>query len=416
MRANCKSSIRIINPSPSATKSCKQWGHRALALAIMLGLAAMAPSAQAQTFTSLYSFAGGADGNQPGGLVRDKAGNLYGSTTVGGGGPCESRAGCGTVFKLDVNNNETVLYAFTGGKDGALPAPYLVLDSAGNLFGTTIEGGNIYCGLSSGCGTVFKLDPSAHETVLYDFIKSTSGSSPNGVTQGATGTLYGTTQYGGEYPGSGSVFQLGLTGKETVLHVFAGGADGSLPYTGVIRDKAGNLMGVTSEGGRLGYGTIFKVESTGAETVLHAFDESDGEAPLGGLLQNGEYLYGTTSTAGESGCFSCGTVFKLDKAGNFTVVYNFSGGSDGGRPTGNLVHDAAGILYGTTVYGGTFGYGTVFKLDPTTGQETVLYSFTGGVDGLFPSSGVILDAAGNLYGTTLLGGTFFSGTVFKIVP
>src|SRR5450631_3342030 len=342
----------------------------AFAVALMVGFAASAPSAQGQTFTLLYTFAGGADGAQPMGLVRDSAGNLYGTTLYGGGGRCSLNAGCGTIFKLDDAGNETVLHAFTGGKDGTLPWATLIPDAAGNLFGATLNGGNLQCGVVTGCGTIFKLDATGKKTVLYSFPSLVDGALPYGVVRDAKGNFYGTTAYGGT--GDGTVFKVDATGKETVLHSFAGGPDGSGPYAGVVRDKAGNLFGTTYGG------TIFKVDSTGKETVLHTFSGTDGAGPIGSLMPYGENLYGTTSSFGEFGYLFDGTVFMLNKTGEYTVVYNFADGTDGGSPTGNLIHDAAGILYGVTNYGGDFGRGTVFKVDPATGAETVLYSFTGG--------------------------------------
>ena len=402
----------------SARGTRKQLFECALALPIMLGLAALPPSAQAQTLTVLHSFTGGADGNQPMGLVRDSAGNLYGTSLYGGVGFCSLSAGCGTVFKLDAAGNHTVLHAFTGGVDGSLPWATLTRDSAGNLYGATLNGGAHNCDLLVGCGTVFKLDAAGNKTVLYMFPGSAVGSLPYGLIRDANGNFYGTTPWGGGGGclDCGTVFKLDSAHKETVLHGFAGGADGSLPYAGVVRDSAGNVFGTTYQGGAFKEGTVFKVDSTGKETVLHSFGSGeDGAYPIGGLVPNGQNLYGTTSMGGEFGLGFTGTVFKLGKAGQETVVYSFSGGSDGGQPTGNMVHDAAGNLYGTTSDGGASGYGTVFKVD-ASGKETVLHSFAGGADGQYPAAGVILDAAGNLYGTTLSGGANNCGTVFKIAP
>lgn len=214
-----------------------------MALAIIFWVAAVAPSAQGQTFTSLYSFAGSTDGVQPVGLVRDSAGNLYGTTAYGGGGRCNSKAGCGTVFKLDAAGNETVLHDFTGGADGATPVATLVRDSAGDLFGATLNGGNLYCGVDVGCGEVFKLDAAGHKTVLYSFPSYLDGSLPPGLIRDAKGNFYGTTEYGGSTNDNGTVFKVDAKGNETVLHSFAGGADGSRPYAGVVMDKEGNLYG-----------------------------------------------------------------------------------------------------------------------------------------------------------------------------
>ena len=353
--------MRHESAPPTHLSTCR------LALAIMLGVAAVWVPAQAQTHTVLYSFTGGADGTQPNGLVRDSAGNLYGSTRYAGDLNCSGKQGCGTAFKLDQTGALTVLHTFVGGADGSLPEGTLVLDAAGDLFGTTVYGGNIHCGISDGCGTVFKLNVAGQKTVLYAFPSSLEASLPGGsVIEDANGNLYGTTAWGGGAAcvNCGTVFKLRTTGGTfTVLHAFAGGTDGQLPYSGLLRDVAGNLFGTTYLGGAFNGGTAFKLNSTGKETLLHSFGAQ----------------------------------------------------TDGVQPQGALTHDSAGNLYGVTYSGGEFGYGTVFKMD-NTGKETILYSFSGEADGLGPDAGVILDAAGNLYGTTLSGGAFGNGTIFKIAP
>src|SRR5271157_830687 len=256
----------------------------ALALAMMLVPAVLAPgSAQAQTYTEsvLHSFPGSPDGANPyAGLVRDAQGNLYG-TTVNGGAQAK-----GTVFKVDATGNETVLYSFTGaGGDGASPTGLLVRDAQGNLYGTTVFGG------ASGKGTVFKVDATGNETVLYS-VTGAGGDGANpeaGVVQDAQGNLYGTTAYGGagncsngSFYGCGAVFKVDTTGNETVLYSFTGtGGDGAEP-AGLVRDGQGNLYGTTSAGGDLacrapaGCGTVFKVDTTGNETVLYSFTGTGG--------------------------------------------------------------------------------------------------------------------------------------------
>ena len=390
-----------------------------MALAILLGLAAVPPSAHGQTFTVLYSFRGGTDGASPGGtLVRDAAGNLYGAT---GGGIFNF----GTVFKLDTIGNETVLYSFKGGADGGFPVGGLTRDAAGNLYGTTQRGGDLTCNSGFGCGTVFKLDMTGKETVLYSFTRGADGTAtPSaGVIRDAAGNLYGTTESGVPFS-SGTVFKVDATGKETVLYTFTGGwggTDGYLPE-GVIGDAAGNLYGTTQLGGDF-YGTVFKVDSTGKYTVLYRFKGgTNGQYPVGGLiLDKAGNLYGATQYGGTS--FD-GTVFKLNTNGKKTVLYSFTGFADGGQPVAGVIGDAAGNLYGTTSVGGSvtcfgWGCGTVFKLDKT-GKETVLYTFTGGADGSSPLGGLVRDAAGNLYGTANSGGECSvvgdCGVVFKIAP
>ena len=284
------------------------------------------------TESALYSFSGCCDvyknGATPdGGLVRDAAGNLYGTTLEGGA------AKSGTVFKLDTAGTETVIHSFTGtGGDGAEPYAGLIRDAAGNLYGTTIYAGDLACHPPYGCGTVFKLDAAGAETVLYSFtgIGGDGALAYGGLVLDAAGNLYGTTAGGGDLfcgagNGCGIVFKLDTTGKETVLHIFTGtGGDGSNPFDALILDAAGNLYGTTSSGGDEssciygggGCGTVFKLDTTGKETVLHSFTGSDGANPVAGLIRDAAgNLYGTTQDGGDlPTCDSepgCGVVFKL---------------------------------------------------------------------------------------------------------
>jgi len=340
-----------------------------MAFAILLGLAGVPPSAQGQTFTVLHSFKGGTDGADPvASVILDKAGNLYGTTESGG--PFSS----GTVFKVDKTGKESVLYSFSGGADGAIPLAGLVRDSAGNLYGTTEHGGDLTCGSGVGCGTVFKLDKTDKETVLYSFINGADGSEPvAGVILDKAGNLYGTTQYGGPFS-SGTVFKVDTTGKETVLYTFTGGRGGKDGYfpEGLIGDAAGNLYGITQFGGNFSFGTVFKLDGTGKETVLYRFTGgADGVYPAAGVIADAAgNLYGTTQYGGSVNCFGdgCGTVFKLDKTGKETVLYSFTGGTDGASPVAGLVRDSAGNLYGTATFGGdplcSGGCGVVFKIAP----------------------------------------------------
>jgi uncharacterized repeat protein (TIGR03803 family) len=390
------------------------------------------------SFTVLHSFTGPpTDGELPlAGLVQDGAGNLYGTTAVGGASKS------GVVYKLSPSGTETVLYSFTGGADGAVPEADLIRDAAGNLYGTTVYGGA--CALDTrGCGVVFKLSPTGAFTVLHTFTGGLDGGNPYaGVTRDAAGNLYGTTVSGGAHRFGGVVFKLSPSGTETVLYSFTGGADGAEPYADVIRDAVGNLYGTTIVAGvsPVCCGTVFKLSPRGTFTVLHSFTGADGSAPVAGLTQDtatGNF-YGTTNSGG-SACFSpggCGVVFELircDTAASgyeLKVLHSFTGGADGALPFAGLVRDSAGNLYGTTRYGGStacppyfdFGQcGVVFKLSPT-GAETVLHSFTG-ADGANPSAGLIQDTAGNLYGTTGFGGAACSydnaitcGVVFRLAP
>ncbi len=388
-----------------------------------------AQMAQTQTqFKVLYTFKGGTDGSSPfAPLARDAAGNLYGTTAYGGNvgvKTCGNGAtGCGIVFKLSSTGTETVLHRFSGGSDGEYPYAGLVLDSVGNLYGTTALGGSIDC-QGRNCGTVFEVDASGSETVLYRFAGRLDGGLPDGgLIRDNLGNLYGTTLEAGRW-GFGNVFRIDPTDTEKVIYSFAGGTDGATSDATLLRDAAGNLYGTTTAGGTGAAGTILKVNTSGEETVLYSFGATpDGQFPQGGLVADSVgNLYGVTSHGGTSGN---GTVFEVDTTGKETVLYSFTGGTDGGGPFGGLLRDAAGNLYGTASSGGNlscnapYGCGTVFKLG-MTGHESVLYTFTGGTDGGFPYATLTRDSLGNLYGTANSGGDLSCnapngcGTVFEL--
>jgi len=340
---------------------------------------------------------------------------------------------------VDKNGNETVLYSFKDGADGSYPYAGVMRDAKGNLYGATNYGGDLPCHQPYGCGTVFKLNATGPKTILYSFTGGTTdGCYPSGrLIQDKAGNLYGTASECGAY-GYGTVFKLRKSGIETVLHNFAGGTtDGGYPFAGLIMDGKGNLYGDTFEGGAgydhcgFGCGALFKLDTSGKETVLYSFTGgSDGAYLYAGVIRDAKgNLYGAT---GEAACFgsyhSCGTVFKLNNRGKLTVLYSFTGGSDGRSSVGGVIRDAKGNLYGTTNAGGDLtcgppaGCGVVFKLTKA-GKETVLYSFTGGSDGATPEAGLIQDRNGNLYGTAFYGGGstncvgFLScGTVWKLTP
>jgi len=294
----------------------------------------------------------------------------------------------------------SLLYSFSGVPDGSDPDS-LIRTSAGDMYGTTGSGG-VY-----NQGTVFKLDSSGNETVLYSFTGGSDGGGPVSVIRYG-GKFYGTTYRGGDSD-LGTIFVLDRKGKETVLHSFSGVPDGASPYTGLVRDPGGNLYGTTSRGGTSNRGMVFKLDPAGNFTILYSFTTgNDGLFPNSLIRDSSGNLYGTTDQGG--GQFRQGTVFKLDSAGRETVLYSFSGGTDGGYPTG--VIRSGGKFYGTTVSGGDIGLGTVFVLDKKN-KETVLHSFSD-IDGAFPGFGVIRDSAGNLYGTTEVGGTYEFGVVFKL--
>lgn len=378
--------------------------------------------------TVLYSFMGQPDGAYPyAGLIQGSSGNFYGTTSQGGAS-CFGEDGCGVVFEVTPTGTETVLYSFPGSPNGATPYGSLVQDSSGNLYGTTFYGAPTGCYYNAGCGTIFTLSTNEKEAVLYRFPGPTDGAGPFGgaLSYDSEDNLYGTTMYGGNGGSHGAVFRLSPSEKEVIYGFVGYPTDGQYPYGGVIRDGAGNLYGTTNTGGNCnngdeGCGTVFKISAVGKETVLHNFgtSEDDGQGPSAGVIRDSAgNLYGTTTMGG---AYGAGTIFQLDPSGNETILHSFIAIIDGGQPKSGLLRDAVGNLYGTTFWGGGTGCegtgcGTVFKLD-TSSNFTVLYTFTGGTDGAHPVGNLIADSAGNLYGTTS-GSEFpaYYGTVFKLTP
>lgn len=330
----------------------------------------------------LYDFKTAEDGAEPiGNLIFDAAGNLYGVTAIGGTGACDG--GCGTVFELSPNSNggwtESALYSFQGGSDGATPVAGLLADSQGAFYGTTVAGGGVsagYCG-SMGCGTVFELAPISgggwQESILFAFDGQSDGYFPGGVLiSDGDGNLYGTASGGG--PGTqGLVFKLspssGGTWTQKILFNFDGGAGGGQPAGKLTMDKSGNLYGTTEFGG------------------------NDSQCGFDG----------------------CGTVFELTQSGE-KVLYVFTDGNDGAFPTGSVIFDPEGNLYGTS-FSSPNTAGALFKLTPTKGKWkiTVLEVFTG-KNGAYPRGDPAMDSAGNIYGTTESGGQRNFGTVFRFTP
>jgi uncharacterized repeat protein (TIGR03803 family) len=388
-----------------ASRLRKRVAIPALALAFLFfsGLTTT-QSAQAQTFTVLYSFPWVDGANPYAGVVRDAGGNLYGTTFDGGA------SGVGTVFSVDPAGNETVLHSFTGGYDGGSPYGGLVRDKAGNLYGATYSGG------TSGVGTVFKIDTDGTETVLHNFTGiSGDGCYPyGGLFRDEAGNLYGTTANCGA-SGAGTVFKVDPAGKETVLHSFGNGpSDGAVPtLTSLIMDRKGNLYGVTSEGGSAGEGVVYKLSKNRKLTVLHSFTagKTDGCGPAGTPAMDKQgTLYGT------AGCGSSddGVLWKVSNKESETVLHNFAGGSaDGAYPYAGVILDAKGNLYGDTTRGGTFNVGTVYEM--TKAALVVIASF-GGSTGGFPCDNLIVDFQGNFYGTSETGGWTGWGTVWELTP
>jgi uncharacterized repeat protein (TIGR03803 family) len=305
----------------------------------ILSLSDTAPASASEKV--LHVFQGGSDGALPdGGLVADKEGNLFGTTSNGGAGCTPDD--CGTVFMLAPDHTESVLYAFKGGVDGAGPDGSLLADKSGALYGVTGGGGG-----NCGCGTVFELASDGTETVLYAFQGGSDGWYPAGaLTADAHGNLYGATLLGGNYNGAncseygcGTVFELKPNGTKTTLYAFQGGGDGQGPNGSFVRDASGNLYGTTIAGGvcngnASGCGTVFEIAPDGTETVVYPFQgDSDGETPYGGLIADeAGNFYGTTFLGGDTGACTdgCGTVFKVNPSGVESVLYAFRFGADGG--------------------------------------------------------------------------------------
>ncbi|HEX3429534.1 MAG TPA: choice-of-anchor tandem repeat GloVer-containing protein [Rhizomicrobium sp.] len=383
-------------------------------------------AANASMFSVLHTFKGGRDGSGPfGRLMMDKKGNLLGVTTDGGRSCRDARYGCGTVYEVTPTGAHTVLFFFHPEGDGIFPTG-LAQDKLGNIYGTTLLGGS-RVDHARPLGTVFKLAPDGTETVLHTFT-GPDGSSPIGLTKDATGNLYGSSQTNSFYGCCGLVFKVAADGAESTFHTFTGGNDGGDPVARVIADSAGNLYGATAWGGGTGCGgygcgTVYKLAPDGTETILYAFSGgADGESPEAPLkMDDGGNLYGTADGGGANGF---GVVFKLTPSGVESVLHSFAGGSDGrGTFMNGLYLDSSGNVYGATTYGGGtgcagYGCGTVYRIAPD-GKERILHSFAGQTDGAFPATDLILDEAGNLYGTAQVGGETEEsccGTVFKLTP
>ncbi len=377
---------------------------------VLIGLSLLVGSAGAQTETNTYSFAGHSnDGANPyAGLVQGSDGNFFGTTDTGG----TNRAG--TVFRISPSGSYTNLYSFAGGAHHrANPYAGLAPGRDGNFYGTTDTGG------TDRAGTVFRISPTGSYMNLYSFVGSPNdGSCPQaGLTPGSDGNFYGTTLYGGTN-GVGTVFRISPSGSHTNLYSFAGGlSDGANPYAGLVQGSDDNFYGTTLYGGANDNGSVFRISPSGGYTNLYSFAgaPNDGSNPSAGLVQGSDKnFYGTTDTGGTNGK---GTVFRISPSGGYTNLYSFAvSPNDGSNPSAGVVQGSDGNFYGTTLYGGANGKGTVFRISPSGGY-TNLYSFAGAPnDGANPYAGLVQGSDSNFYGTTLYGGTNRAGTVFRISP
>jgi uncharacterized repeat protein (TIGR03803 family) len=400
----------------------QQFCYKALVWAALLaiGTALGTQLLSAQTFSTIYSFNGGPDGSWPcGGVITDGQGNVYSSTQLGGGGddagsvielpasgrervlhsfhysdgqnPCSAlfRAANGDIYGTTIYGGAysggvlfqlgaggfAVLHDFGAGSDGAFPFAGVIADPAGNVFGTTAQGGAGAC--PGGCGTVYEVDTSGNETVLYSFNGPDGAYPSSALLRDTQGNLYGTTLAGGAnnscQSGCGTVFKLDQQGQLTVLYSFMGGHDGWYVTTGLVRDAHGNLYGTTAGGGTSNLGTIYEISNSGKESVLHSFKGADGQAAQDLFLAPDNTLYGAAYLGGGScpaeGQFGCGTVFKFNKTSGMTILHRFQGLNDGIYPLGPVIIDSSGFLYGATQLGPRghcytkgYGCGTIWKL------------------------------------------------------
>jgi uncharacterized repeat protein (TIGR03803 family) len=371
--------------------------------------------------TVLYSFGGFAgDGSKPEvGLLQAANGLFYGATGLGGN---TSTLGHGTIYSLNSSGSEYVLHNFADtSTDGGCPQAPLIQGSDGNLYGTTCTGG------PSDYGTVYVITPGGTETVLHYFSGGADGANPYSALLAADDQyLYGTTANGGAN-NAGTVFRVSLLGGNAYTTVYAFGAagDGANPHAALIQGADGNLYGTTEYGGQANYGTIFQLSISGSfpvanDLVLHSFasgadgnmNTNTGHEQAGALvLFSDGYFYGTTPAGGNG----YGTVFKIGTTGaSYSPVYSFvAGTADGQTPQAALLPANDGNLYGTTILGGLNDQGTVFRITPD-GVETMMYSFGANVaDGQNPVGGLIQATDGHLYGTSYVGGTYGYGTVFR---
>ena len=396
------------------------------AVAVTAAFVLSVATAVAATTDVIFSFGEGEGEYADTDLETDSAGNIYGTTVLGGD------FGGGTVFQLTPTPDgwvHTVLYSFTGGADGGEPYKGVTLDREGNLYGTAVTGGSGSC--EGGCGVVYKLTNSGGtwtQSVIHAFTGGDDGSGPGArVTVDQSGNVYGMAPTGGAY-GLGTIYKIHQVGGAwdfRVIHAFTGGADGSSGSAGRMILRKGSLYGAATAGGNHGSGVVFQLTQSGAagwnfRTIYSFQGQPDGSFPYGALLfDSSGNIYGTTYYGGANGI---GAVYKLSPrlVGEWdeNVIYSFQNGSDGNSPISNLVFDTVGNLYGTTSEGG-LGSGVIFKLSSVGVRqwtETIVHPFQGAPDGGFPYNGMVVDRFGNFYGATVHGGNNDDGCVYKFTP
>jgi uncharacterized repeat protein (TIGR03803 family) len=372
-------------------------------------------SVNAESQQVLHEFGGGTDGRGPSGTLA-LHGSLYGTTSGAGNG-------YGTVYKLTLKGKIKTIYKFNGQPDGAYPGG-VTSDKKGNLYGTTYSGGD------NNWGTIYEISTNGVERILHSF-GGNDGCAPRGnLFLDSAGNLYGTNEYGGSAGGcpydqaSGTVFKLSPDGTFTVLHNFTGSPDGADPTSGVVLDKQGNIYGTTSVGGdtlQSGEGVAYKITPSQQYAIIHTFGPPpDATVPGGSLVIDKKGILWGISNGG--GAYHQGTVYKIDSKTNIEAVfYSFNAAPDGNAPyAASPALDKAGNIYGSTLFGGDYGFGTIFRVAPD-GSETTLLDFDGQAEGAYPEfSGVTLDAKGNIYAVGTFGGDKTGwngdGTVVKVTP
>ena len=378
--------------------------------------------------TIIYSFAGGGDGEYADtDLVRDTAGNLYGTTVQGGD------SASGTVWELTSSNGNwthSVLYSFSGGSDGGEPYKGVTLDAQGNVFGTAVTGGSGGC--EGGCGVIYELTNSGgtrSQTVIHAFTGGDDGAGPGaGLTIDSNGDIYGTAPTGGAY-GQGTIFRLhrgnGGSWRFKVLHAFTGGSDGIGGLAGRMVLSGNRLYGTATAGGDNSQGTAFELTRNAKgrwkfKPIYQFTGEPDAGFPYSGLaLDNSGKLYGTTYYGGANGVGSVYRLARKSGAWSETLLYSFTGASDGGAPLGSLVIDPGGNLFGATSGGGSAGDGVIFSLSLASGKkwkEKVEHTFQGTPDGEYAYNGMVGDGAGNYFGATTEGGSEDEGAIYEFTP